>query len=227
MPPSPLLGLLGARVVAFHAAFVQMFDSIPAALMLQQIVFWTQVDGDPDGWTLRTAEDYGAATTLSARQQHRARARLQAAGIIDQKRRGNAGRLAVRVDFPALEKALAEHATTRPKRDPEDTEARSGTGQNVHPEPDKLSTSFLSREKDVEIYISGRAREGTSDTPKRDPCPWESDLYRLGWANGDRLDERQTARVVSDFGMLDLADEAERFVAYWQRKGKPKGNWNT
>ena len=55
---------------------------------------------------------------------------------------------------------------------------------------------------------------------------WVKDLNRLGWARADPLDSRETARIVHDYGMVDIGSEVEQFVTYWSRKKHP-GSWQT
>jgi len=95
-------------------------------------------------------------------------------------------------------------------------------------------------EKSHQVALLFGATEGSSPPPYQPPpratkekderetetVPWLQDLYRLGWAASNPLDARQTDRLIHDFGMLDIADEIEKFVNYYQRRPQPK-TWMT
>jgi hypothetical protein len=55
---------------------------------------------------------------------------------------------------------------------------------------------------------------------------WLTDLYRLGRAQANPLNEREVKRIGSDFGDLDIREEVEEFAKYWTTH-KPQGGWVT
>ena len=110
---------------------------------------------------------------------------------------------------------IADRSSMSPDSEP-------STGHLRHFDRSSMSAPTLLTQKNPKNSPSAdaptRAREGPA---------WLKDLYRLGWADGNRLDERETQRIVKDYGALDLCSEVEKFVSYWQSKPKPSGNWNT
>ena len=61
------------RPIAFQRAFVKLTDSINAALMLSQAVYWSSRTGDPGGWFWKTQSQWEDETGLTRREQDGAR----------------------------------------------------------------------------------------------------------------------------------------------------------
>ncbi len=101
----PLLG----RHIAFHRRLVDLTDSVKAALLLSQSLYWTrhgrhvQRDG---GWFFKTAEQWTLETGLSMKEQSTARTVLRELSILTEERRGLPARLYFRVELEALARRL-------------------------------------------------------------------------------------------------------------------------
>ncbi len=74
--------LCGNRVVPFHAVFGRLFG-INAALLLAQLLYWSDKGADPTGWILKESRDWERELCLTYKQQMLARSRLKAAGVIE------------------------------------------------------------------------------------------------------------------------------------------------
>lgn len=90
------------RPIAFQRAFVTVTGSINAALLLSQIVYWSQRTSDPDGWFYKTQADWRDETGLTRRELDTARKALRELGLIAEELRG----LPAVVHFQLQEKAL-------------------------------------------------------------------------------------------------------------------------
>jgi hypothetical protein len=115
--------------IAFFPAFGRLFG-VHAALMLQQLIYWTGKQADPDGWIYKSAEDWEAELTLSPREQSTARKKLTDAGVIEEKYQ----RLEHRMFFRILPDRLDELVKAQISRNdkcafPESTKAQFGNRQ--------------------------------------------------------------------------------------------------
>ncbi len=101
----PLLG----RHIAFHRRLVDLTDSVKAALLLSQSLYWTrhgrhvQRDG---GWFYKTAEQWTLETGLSLKEQSTARTVLRELAVLTEERRGLPARLYFRVELDELARRL-------------------------------------------------------------------------------------------------------------------------
>lgn len=69
--------------IAFHRIFVEITNSVTAALMLSQAVYWTKRTADPDGWFWKTTAEWTTETGLSRREQITARQKLEDIGVLN------------------------------------------------------------------------------------------------------------------------------------------------
>jgi hypothetical protein len=103
----PLLG----RHIAFHRRLVDITESVKAALLLSQAIYWTRhgrVVDQRGGWVLKSAQQWSLETGLSAREQASARAALARLRIWQEQRAGVPARLRFRLSLPRLAGLLAE-----------------------------------------------------------------------------------------------------------------------
>lgn len=119
-----LLKLLD-RPITFHRVFVDITGSINAALMLSNAVYWTnRLPNEREGWFHKTREEWTAETGLTRHEQERARANLEALGLmqtrrakIDVVRSGTWFRVAADVLTDALTKSRKPDITNSRKTD--------------------------------------------------------------------------------------------------------------
>lgn len=95
-----------SRPIAFHRCLVSLTDSVLAALMLSQAVYWSERTQDPAGWFFKTQEDWTLETGLSRREQETAREILRKSGFWSEERRGLPAKLYYQIDLEALAHAL-------------------------------------------------------------------------------------------------------------------------
>lgn len=89
------------RPISFHSGLARGLRSITAALMLGQLLYWTDKSGD--GWVWKLESDWDAELALTPEAMKGARSILVGLGIVEHVRRGSPGRPHYRVDFDALE----------------------------------------------------------------------------------------------------------------------------
>src|SRR6516225_7987766 len=84
--------LLGKGCVAFYPRLVDLTESVTAALLLGQCVYWAKnvLEHQPErnGWFWKTQAEWQGETGLSRREQESARVRLRELGLLTEERRG-------------------------------------------------------------------------------------------------------------------------------------------
>lgn len=83
-----LLDAMSRRTIAFYPDLAITLDSIPAAIMLGQLLYWHGKQADPDGWIRKSAAEMEQETAISIRQQESARPILISAKAVEYERRG-------------------------------------------------------------------------------------------------------------------------------------------
>jgi hypothetical protein len=102
--------------VTFHRCLVPVAGGVHAALLLSHAIWTTQaLDGDADGWFLKSQEEWTEETGLSRWEQETARRALRRAGLMEERRIGLPARLWFRVCASAVWAALKAHSA-RPAR---------------------------------------------------------------------------------------------------------------
>lgn len=102
----PLLG----RRIAFHRRLVELTQSVKAAVLLSQVIYWTRHGRDIDatgGWFYKTMQQWEIETGLTVKEQRTARHTLSDLGLLQQQRRGIPAALHFRLDTARLAALLA------------------------------------------------------------------------------------------------------------------------
>ncbi|WJY13636.1 hypothetical protein PCO82_13785 [Pectobacteriaceae bacterium CE90] len=77
------------RPIAFQRSFVRMGAGITGALLLSQLIYWTNRT-NADGWIYKTQEEWEEETGLTRYEQESARKKLRGLGVlVEQKKRGS------------------------------------------------------------------------------------------------------------------------------------------
>lgn len=108
----PLLG----RHIAFHRRLVDLTDSVKAALLLSQSIYWHRRGRDieeQDGWFHKTAEQWTLETGLTLKEQQAAREQLRALSLLQDRRMGMPARLHFRLNEDELGRRLQAHLLQR------------------------------------------------------------------------------------------------------------------
>ncbi len=99
--------------VTFHRCLVPVSGGVNAALLLSHAIWTTQaLDGEADGWFVKSQEQWSEETGLSRWEQETARRALRDAGLLEERRVGMPARLWFRVRASAVWAALKAQAAT-------------------------------------------------------------------------------------------------------------------
>ncbi len=110
----PLLG----RHIAFHRRLVDLTDSVKAALLLSQSIYWTRRGRDiaqTGGWFHKTTEQWARETALSPREQTGARDVLKGLAVVEECRIGVPARMHFRLDLERLGDQLTRRFDADPR----------------------------------------------------------------------------------------------------------------
>ena len=110
----PLLG----RHIAFHRRLVDLTDSVKAALLLSQSIYWTRRGRDiarNGGWFHKTTEQWARETALSLREQTGARDVLKGLSFVEECRIGVPARMHFRLDLERLGDQLTRRFDADPR----------------------------------------------------------------------------------------------------------------
>lgn len=142
------------RPVAFHPTLARLFRGINEAIYWQQLYYWSDKGGRPDGFIYKTKEEIEEETTLTRDQQDRVRKKLEEAGYIETKLIKANGHPTVhyKVNFPLVENQLMEKRETHYSEKRETHECITESTQRVTP----------SEAKAPQVY------EIVSDLPKKE-----------------------------------------------------------
>ncbi len=109
--PLPIILSLLGRHIAFHRRLVDVTDSVKAALLLSQSIYWTRRGRDiaqTGGWFHKTTEQWAWETGLSPKEQRIARDALKNRTLIDERRMGVPPRVHFRLPMEQLGNRLSD-----------------------------------------------------------------------------------------------------------------------
>ena len=116
--PLPIIWSLLGRHIAFHRRLVDLTDSVKAALLLSQSIYWTRRGRDiaqSGGWFHKTTEQWAWETGLSLREQSGARDALKGLAFVEECRIGVPARLYFRLDLEQLGNQLTRQFDADPR----------------------------------------------------------------------------------------------------------------
>lgn len=221
-----LLDLLGDRPVAYHPQLARAFDSVPVAVFLGQLLYWTGREADPEGWIWKSRADWTAETALSRHEQDSARRALRELGILEEHQRGYDRTLGYRVNQEKFLEVLAI-APNRQMELPERGNASAETGQCMCRKPaihDHRLPSEITSQTTAEIPPR-KSRRKRAPPPPGDP-PRDADALRdlfTALARVCRIDpkvKRNRGKLNRACGELydagRRADDVQAFWVWWQ-----------
>ena len=224
---------------------------VEAAVMYRQLLYWTMKM--PREWIYLSSDEWEQQTTLTYRQQTRARKILVRRGLMEYDLRRNEGNTSYfRVVPEALQKMMAGHASAQRKHvtpretlnetllkgeEPSDKMAE-GYSQNVR----SLSTKchFDNKEQEnTQETTQENTQESSQNTEhhlammQRDPAPTVQDRYvlirdkLLTLCNCDTLDDSPTTDARGCSAMIRMLDDSVRstddLLAYLEQWALEKG----
>lgn len=110
-PPRALRAVLGDRPIAYHPILARVAGSVPAGILLGQLLYWDSVMSTArgatwEGWFYKSSKEINQETALGRYAQDCAREELRARGLIETKLRGVPATTHYKIDFDALEHAI-------------------------------------------------------------------------------------------------------------------------
>lgn len=101
-----LIRLMNEKPIAFNKHYVFLGCGINGAVMLSQLVYWSDKSKDRNGWIYKTSKDWTEETGLTRREQDTARKNLRELGFIEEHKHGIPCKTHYRVNKEALYNAL-------------------------------------------------------------------------------------------------------------------------
>lgn len=129
-----IIDRLHDRPVAFHPALVPLLGGPDEALFISQLLFWDGKGASAGRWIYKTQEEWERETGLSRYRQLRVRRRLNALGVLEERRAGVPARLYYRLDLGVL----AELAGAAAPAEPAPAASHSSMGQDPDPDRDTV-----------------------------------------------------------------------------------------
>lgn len=175
-------GLFSDRPVAFHPQLARLLGGINAALLFQQIAFWsnTKPDSAPGlgAWIWKTQAELESETALTRYEQEGARRHLRRRGVMQENRRGVPARLHYRIDWRRFFEIIEDEPSPPECGKPPDKRAEgSPTGSPGYHKPERGPLADRSGEK-AQSFAESVLRESseTEEEPKRKvPGPTEAE----------------------------------------------------
>ena len=129
-----ILKALGSRPIAYHASLAKKLDSVTAALVVCQLMYWDGKGHNSDGWTIKTNAEFTDELGMSEHELETARRKCQVAGVVTYKRLGMPGRGHYRIEWDALQALLsqAESASQDSRKAPDKSDAKDPACQAGH-----------------------------------------------------------------------------------------------
>ena len=73
------------NIIAIPRLYIELFDDIPMAMLLNQIVYWSDKTTREDGYFYKTYKEWEEELGLSKKQSERAVGKLRKLGLIETK----------------------------------------------------------------------------------------------------------------------------------------------
>lgn len=160
-----LLDALSRRTIAYHPDLATSLGSIPAAVILGQLLYWHGKQADAGGWIVKTARDLEAETAVTERQQETVRALLISVGAVEFERRGIPAMPFWRVNH---DKIIALYLHKKGDKNPQTGETLSPpNGDSLFPPPSILKFP-PNGDTNTEITKQETTQEITSETKGED-----------------------------------------------------------
>ena len=102
MKPTEIIPDVG-RPVAYYPSLAKVVGGVKAALLLCQIVYWSDKTKDEDGWIYKSVDAWEKETGLSYKEQRAARKKLLDIGVMQEWDDRAGKRLHFRFNRDALE----------------------------------------------------------------------------------------------------------------------------
>lgn len=124
---SDLMRTIG-RPIAYHPALARMVGGVNAAIFLSQLIYWDERMEDAELGVYKTAEQWGAETGLSVREQTTARRQLRDRGLITETHKRIEHKLYFKLDRDAFDRLIAGAGEVE-NHEPQNVDSRNAETQ--------------------------------------------------------------------------------------------------
>ncbi len=94
------------RPVAYYSSFAKALNSVNAALLLCQLLYWMGKQKNKEGWIYKSREEIFEEIGLSRSEQETARRRLKELGILEEKIAGVPATVHFKINLLKIEEIL-------------------------------------------------------------------------------------------------------------------------
>jgi hypothetical protein len=213
---------LGCRPIAYLPAYALLPGcNVNAAVLLSQMVYWSDRTDDPEGWFYKTRDEWAEETMLHLDQIDAARKSLKNCGVLRERLAGVPARIYYRVDCDNLATLLKTRLRNNRKLDSE----RLGNRCVENSQTSFRKTRKLYKETETTTENSAQTTEerGTHPpSPRSVPLPPDFDLSDSNYELAERLGYVRENWVGQD----ELLDSFDKFRDYHQSKGTKMVDWN-
>lgn len=219
------------RPVAFQRSFVRLGTGVTGALLLSQLIYWSNRTNDEDGWVYKTQEDWENETGLTRYEQEGARKKLRSLGLLLEQKKGLPAQLFYRVNVDKLNQSL-----TAAYKDVEIPQTGAGKTSRLAAGKPAIIHTEITTETTTEITDGESASaDHSGDLPKSDRIDFQAilDTYHA------TLPEMPQVRILTDARKRTLKNfwkkfkfDAKRWEAYlqyisehcrWMLEDRPNG----
>lgn len=142
---SALRAVLGDQPIAYHPVLARIAGSVPAGVLLGQLLYWDGVmsaaKGDSwDGWFYKSGRSIERETALKRYAQESARSELKVRGLIQTKLRGVPATIHYHINFDTIESAL-DALDAETEETPEKSSLQTVDKLDCRPSANKLADS--------------------------------------------------------------------------------------
>lgn len=211
-PMAAVKELLQTPPIPYYPALARALAGINDALMLAQLMYWSDRTTDPDGWIWKRRDDWERELGMSRRQQETARSHLHDLGVVEERVRGVPPRLEYRIDWAKIIGYLGGSIPRNGEinwRETAQLKARN-VPINLHETRQSLPSETTDRDYS-ETTTVGPSESLGSPTPE-----WATELLNLTAFARRGVSPKDIADIERDFPGIRLEVEARSFVAWWR-----------
>jgi len=223
--------------ITYYPALAKALESIPAAIFLAQLIYWTGKQADEGGWIYKTQQEWENEIGLSRREQETARRKLTSLNLTSEKLKDLPARLYYKINEDEIEKWFHDKvewrkapSTSGGKRHTSMAESaiHTTTETTIHRIPKNtnngageiltyLNTKAGRNYQKVNAHTTARLKEYTKEDLMA-VIDWKT----LEWANGDMAKFLRQETLFAPSHFDTYLDDARRNLAGVEKKAYDK-----
>ncbi len=221
-----LIRKLGQRTIAFVPAYAHLPGlNVNSALLLSQMIFWTDKGELEDSWVYKSRGDWVEETHLTWREVDTARLALRKSGILEETLRGLPARLHWKLNLDRLAELLCKDAR-KPKLETKVCVFRKArvTG-NAKLSSGKRRTG--SAENAELSFYAEMTPEMTDKRERQSPSSASRKARTCKTPLPDDFQPSEENKTLASQLKLDLGTEMRKFFAHHRAKGTEYADWTS